>query len=1726
MAEKIQGYQFTIDLDDGGMARSLKSIRDEAKALKNAMQSNFTEIKTSEGAMAAYAQKVTDAGRAIDAQRLVIEKLKNEQNGLDLTTEKGRQTYLKYENQINSSKRAISNLQAQQERAKSSLDLQASGVLKLKEATESAERSSNSYVEMLKAQGRTFTAQKAQLDGLRNVHSKMESQLVAEKQRLTDLSATYGTADKRYTDQIVRVNELSAKYATNRQEISKLNAAVGGMSDRTVKVKDTVSNATSSIKSGLSKVKNSAIVASGGIAVLGAAALSGAKKASTLQNEYKVTTNLLVTGGEKTAEATKNVAQMQKDGMEYSVKYGKSQKDIAEQYQELVKRGYSSKEALGAMRSELQASVASGDDFNDVVKVSSQVVDAFGMRTDNTTQMTKNSKRAVNELAYAADMTATDFQSLGKGMEYVGDSAHSAGFKLSETSAAMGELSNHGLEADKAGTGLRKVVNSISDALASQEVAQKGVSGAIADYNEQIAKHQRKINELNADVKNGTKTQKAATSAIQTQKDAISDLSQKIQDAKNSSGGTSLLDKLGIKRSDLVDANGNFKSLSTIMAVVNDKTKDLGKAKKASVFNALFGTTGQQAGIILAQHNKELSELTDKVQKAGDKGQYVATLAEKNSQTAQQSEARFKQAWSNLTIMFGSKLLPYMTEAANSLSKEFNNKDTIKGIEKTAGGIGNVAGSILKVGEWSAKHIDDIETFAKVLATVWVVDKVRKFARATQDFFDLMGIGKSKIIAETEQVNIETKAYQELAAAKSEAAGAGAGTISGGTVSSKTVASSATTTYYPGGTAKVADEAEQTVAKSSSKWSLLGSTLGAKLINGAGLALTAWDVGSSVAKAVNSKSANVKYSAAAKTTGALLGGGIGAAVGGPFGAMLGSQLGDQLGSSKLASKLVSDFVKNWNANTKKVNIKTPKISTKTAYSELLKAQKNYISQKEKNDLAAVNELHKTGNMSDAEYQKQVAAIKKAAKDSKTVEDSSGKDRTTVAKYYASQRQKIEESYNKKESSILNKYDKEIRYSEEQSGKNSLATKKLIAEKKAAIGSASSKKSKQLSDLNVKYAKNDMTQEAKLHETLTGKIQLESNKQQKILDNLTKNKGKLSQQQLRTAVKDANDEYKQTVSYANKAAKEKGKAADNTYNSVIKAATRQENDAISAANNQYKQTVAAANNQYKSNSQWAEQQRAAVKKKAEDQRTASVNAAFDQYNKTKQHAENQYQGVVNAAEKQRKNAIDKANDQRDKINGAAADQSKGVLGHAVKQTNGSMEANQKQGEGTTNIWAKIGKFFNDLVKPFGVKGVTVDKTGFAYTAMGMPAYASGTGQISSNQLALVGEAGPELAYKPYSGKVRVLGTKGAQFEQLQAGEMVLNARDTKKLLSGTYTGKLPAYSGGTTDISSFISKLKSGASSVWNNISDTAMDTISKITNPVKTLTDIANKTFNLDSVSDVGSVARDFSKGAVKQSIEGIAGVIKKIIDNFGGSSANPSGSGVMRWKPDVIRALKMNGFDATDYQVNAWLKVIQRESNGDPHAINNWDSNAKAGHPSKGLVQTIDRTFSAYKFAGHGNIWNGFDDLLAGIHYMKSRYGSGTSAFARVSGKEGYANGGVISNNKLIEVAEGNIPEAVIPWDLSKRSRAYQLMQQSLDYFKGQDGTNNSANSSASLSTDNEQLKLMNSKFDNLLTMFGKLLGLSDAQLAAIEAGNDPTKLYTRMAKDQQLANYQAIRS
>ncbi|WP_328410229.1 transglycosylase SLT domain-containing protein [Nocardia sp. NBC_00403] len=68
----------------------------------------------------------------------------------------------------------------------------------------------------------------------------------------------------------------------------------------------------------------------------------------------------------------------------------------------------------------------------------------------------------------------------------------------------------------------------------------------------------------------------------------------------------------------------------------------------------------------------------------------------------------------------------------------------------------------------------------------------------------------------------------------------------------------------------------------------------------------------------------------------------------------------------------------------------------------------------------------------------------------------------------------------------------------------------------------------------------------------------------------------------------------------------------------------------------------------------------------------------------------------------------------------------------------------------------------------------------------------------------------------------------------------------------------------------------------------------------------------------------------------------------------------------------------------------VMRESGGDPHAINLWDSNAAAGIPSKGLLQVIDPTFNSYHVDGTPfDIWDPVANITAACNYAANRYGS-----------------------------------------------------------------------------------------------------------------------------------------
>lgn len=142
------------------------------------------------------------------------------------------------------------------------------------------------------------------------------------------------------------------------------------------------------------------------------------------------------------------------------------------------------------------------------------------------------------------------------------------------------------------------------------------------------------------------------------------------------------------------------------------------------------------------------------------------------------------------------------------------------------------------------------------------------------------------------------------------------------------------------------------------------------------------------------------------------------------------------------------------------------------------------------------------------------------------------------------------------------------------------------------------------------------------------------------------------------------------------------------------------------------------------------------------------------------------------------------------------------------------------------------------------------------------------------------------------------------------------------------------------------------------------------------------------------------------------------------GTDMGGSGGSLDTW---LTQALALTG-QSMSY-LPALHYIAMMESGGDPNAINLWDSNAAAGHPSKGLMQTIDSTFAAYAMPGMTDIWNPVHNAVAAIRYMIDRYGSIANHPGLGSGGYvGYAVGSsYIPQDMWAMIHKG---EAIIPAD------------------------------------------------------------------------------------------------
>ncbi|MCO6211781.1 tape measure protein [Staphylococcus epidermidis] len=171
-----------------------------------------------------------------------------------------------------------------------------------------------------------------------------------------------------------------------------------------------------------------------------------------------------------------------------------------------------------------------------------------------------------------------------------------------------------------------------------------------------------------------------------------------------------------------------------------------------------------------------------------------------------------------------------------------------------------------------------------------------------------------------------------------------------------------------------------------------------------------------------------------------------------------------------------------------------------------------------------------------------------------------------------------------------------------------------------------------------------------------------------------------------------------------------------------------------------------------------------------------------------------------------------------------------------------------------------------------------------------------------------------------------------------------------------------------------------------------------------------------------------------------------KWLKGHGGGKVGGSGSANARRAIQRAQSI-LGGRYKSSYITEQMMRVAKRESNFQAGAVNNWDSNARAGIPSKGMFQMIEPSFRAFAKPGHGNILNPVDEAISAMRYIVAKYGWG--GFKR-AGDYAYATGGLINTAGLYNLAEDGYPEIVIPTDPSRQSDAMKLLHLAASKISG----------------------------------------------------------------------------
>ncbi|NKW95817.1 phage tail tape measure protein [Bacillus toyonensis] len=170
----------------------------------------------------------------------------------------------------------------------------------------------------------------------------------------------------------------------------------------------------------------------------------------------------------------------------------------------LAQAGFKTSDILTAMPGMLDLAAAGALDLGTAADIASNIMSGFGLKADKATH-------TADVLAKAAADANTDVTEMGEAMKYAAGTAHTVGFTMEETSAAMMAMSNSGLKGSVAGQAFATSLGRLAKPTKEMRKVMDALNLTFFDQQGKIKPLPTMIKELEDKTSSMTAQQKSAT---------------------------------------------------------------------------------------------------------------------------------------------------------------------------------------------------------------------------------------------------------------------------------------------------------------------------------------------------------------------------------------------------------------------------------------------------------------------------------------------------------------------------------------------------------------------------------------------------------------------------------------------------------------------------------------------------------------------------------------------------------------------------------------------------------------------------------------------------------------------------------------------------------------------------------------------------------------------------------------------------------------------------------------------------------------------------------------------------------------------------------------------------------------------------------------------------------------------------------------------------------------